>query len=66
MLAEAIKGDRIAHLPTPYQFGLLIEVLNSQLVSLWDLICYSRWKKIALGPVLRMSVFSLVLALFLR
>lgn len=66
MLADAIKEDRIAHLPTPYQFGLLVEVLNSQLVSLWDLFCYSRWKKIALSPVLRMSVFFLVLALFLR
>lgn len=66
MLADAMQEDRISHLPTPYQFGLLIEVMNAQLVSLWDLVCYSRWKKIALSPMLRMAVGSLVVALFLR
>lgn len=65
-LSDTMQEDRIAQLPTPYQFGLLIEVMNSQLVSLWDLICYSRWKKIALSPVLRMAVGSLVVSLLLR
>ncbi|OJJ84491.1 uncharacterized protein ASPGLDRAFT_57501 [Aspergillus glaucus CBS 516.65] len=64
-LSDTMQEDRIAQLPTPYQFGLLIEVMNSQLVSLWDLICYSRWKKIALSPVLRMAVGSLVVSLLL-
>lgn len=66
MLSDTMQEDRIAHLPTPYQFGLLIEVMNAQLISMWDLLCYSRWKKIALSPVLRMAVGSLVVSLFLR
>lgn len=66
ILSDTMQEDRIAQLPTPYQFGLLIEVMNSQLVSLWNLICYSRWKKIALSPVLRMAVGSLTVSLFLR
>jgi len=65
LLDTSELGKRNA-LPTPYQLGLLLKILNGEIGGLWDWIKYSLWWRVRSkgAGILKTSAFSLTLAYF--
>ena len=61
------EGAKIGSLPTPYQLGLLLDVLDGKLMSLWRGLNYSFWRRSQkFNIALRLGFMVLVVAFILR
>lgn len=60
-ISEASQRGNKDELPSPYQFGLLLELLGGNVGSLWSWIRYRRWRtKERTTSSLRVSFYGLV------
>jgi hypothetical protein len=45
MIQTRSSRENLADLPTPFQFALLVNLINGGILALWDTLLYSTWIK---------------------
>lgn len=64
---QLAERERSGHLPTPYQLGLLLEVLAAKPTSIWTVLGYLAWKRRSKLPgFLRFAIVLFLTAVALR